>query len=118
MMFANENSKVFFVDNDHAQKKSICAVFPGARVLLCWFHVKKFVKSNIAKQETWTKGSKEELLEMFSAMMHARNLEDSNVKEELFLNKASSRLQKYYTSNLKPDIQEWAFDTQNGDEIK
>ena len=67
----SESPAIFVVDKDFNDISVLRQVFPTAAILLCYFHVIKYVKNLIATALI-TVESKNELMNNFKAMMYAR----------------------------------------------
>lgn len=63
-------TKVIFVDKDFAEISAISEMFPGVDVLLCQFHVMKYVRKVISQLPV-VAAEKVELLALFKSVMHS-----------------------------------------------
>lgn len=63
-------TKVIFVDKDFVEISAVASLFPGVDVLLCQFHVVKYLKKVIADLSIEI-SEKAELLSLFKLVMHS-----------------------------------------------
>ena len=99
---------VFLVDKDFTCIDSIYRTFPHATVLLCIFHVLKFVRSLFATAVVVVE-KKKTMLQKFRALVYARDDDDFNVANDAFLaeilgvvvtvGKSERDLTDYYNKN-------------------
>ena len=74
---------IFMVDKDFGQIEALKAVFPAARILLCIFHVIKFLRNLIASAPVVV-GKKDEIFQQFKRIIYASTEEEFVAEDKKF----------------------------------
>ena len=74
------------IDKDFTEIKILKELFPTARILLCLFHVPKYIRSKVLTTAAESQEKKEELYELFEGLMHAPDEEEFDKKLQLWEN--------------------------------
>lgn len=100
---------VFILDKDFNEIAVLRKIFPNSRILLCKFHVIKYVK-NLVATATVTVEKKNEIMNSFKAALYSRSQSDYELKKKEFLESSKDvqvRVQKKYVLLEDQFINNW-----------
>ena len=103
---AVNNTKCVMVDKDLQNIAFIKQFFPNSRTLLCTFHVLKYIKTVIHKQEL-PLDKKKDLMAIFRAILYCKNEEEIEELKKKF--DIYEDFKNYYYSNWETCKEMWMF---------